>query len=409
MKICVLLDTRALPTIGGGYTFEQQLFQALLELAATSEHEFVVFTLGAKIPQKLVQETKIQFVALGEQQKKLRVILAGLRAVLSSRFKRRSLKRTRSLLTQFRYAINQNILEMHGVEFVWSLTPLNITLDTPYIVTVWDLEHRTQPYFPEMSRGDEWDQREYLAPAFRRATYVLTGTQIGKMQIERFYQNVPDRIKVLPLPTPQYALEAPISPSSTILSKYGLSQNGYLFYPAQFWPHKNHANLLYAAKLLNEQYGLNFPIVFVGSDKNNRGYIQELAQNLGLLQQVHFLGFVPQEELVTLYQGAFALTFMSLAGPDNIPPLEAFALGCPVIASNVSGAQEQLGNAALIVDGSDEKQIALAIKSLHESPELRQQVVQKGYQRAAQWTSHDYVREVLKILDEFEPIRRCWP
>jgi glycosyltransferase involved in cell wall biosynthesis len=408
MKIGVLLDTRALPTIGGGYTFEQQIFQALLDLATTSHHEFVVFTLGAKIPPKLAQETKIQFVALGEQQKKLRVILTGLRQVFASRVKRRTLQRSRSLLTQFRYAINQKILEIHGIDFVWSLTPLNIALDTPYIITIWDLEHRTQPFFPEMSQGDEWDQREYLAPAFRRATYVFTGTKIGKMQIERLYQNLPDRIKVLPLPTPQYALEAPVSPSSTILSKYGLSQNGYLFYPAQFWPHKNHANLLYAAKLLKEQDDLNFPIVFVGSDKNNRGYIQELAQQLDLIDQVHFLGFVPQEELVTLYQGAFALTFMSFAGPDNIPPLEAFALGCPVIASNVSGAQEQLGEAALIVNGIDAQQIASAIKSLSETPELREQLVQKGYQRAAQWTSYDYVREVLKIMDEFEPIRRCW-
>jgi glycosyltransferase involved in cell wall biosynthesis len=408
MKIGVLLDTRALPTIGGGYTFEQQIFQALLDLATTSQHEFVVFTLGAKVPKKLAQETKIQFVALGAKQKQLGVILTGLKQVLASRIKRRTLQRSRSLLTQFRYAVNQKILENHGVEFVWSLTPLNIALDTPYIITIWDLEHRTQPFFPEMSQGDEWDQREYLASAFRRAAYVFTGTQVGKGQIERLYQNFPDRIKVLPLPTPQYALEATVSPSQTILSKYGLRQNGYLFYPAQFWPHKNHANLLYAAKLLKEQYDLNFPIVLVGSDKNNRGYIQQLAQKFNLIDQVHFLGFVPQEELVTLYQGAFALTFMSCAGPDNIPPLEAFALGCPVIASNVSGAQEQLGNAALIVDGRDEKQIALAIKSLHESPELREQLVQKGYQRAAQWTSHDYVREVLKVLDEFEPIRRCW-
>jgi glycosyltransferase involved in cell wall biosynthesis len=408
MKVCLLLDTRALPTTGGGYTFEQQIFQALLERAETSHHEFIVFTLDRKIPQRLAKATNIQFVALADKQREITVIIAGLMQVISSRMKRRVLKRNRSFLTQLRQAINQEILQAYGINFVWSMTPLCIAVDTPYIITIWDMEYRTQPFFPEMCLGDEWDQREYLANEIRRASFVFTGTAVGKMQVEKIYQNFPDRVRILPLPTPQYALESGTSTTQAKLGKYGLALKSYLFYPAQFWPHKNHANLLYAVKRLNDQYNLRFPVVFVGSDKQNLNYIKHLAQSLDLSDQVHFLGFVPQEDLITLYQGAFALTFMSFGGPDNIPPLEAFALGCPVIASNVSAAQEQLGDAALIVDPSDEQQIATAIKLLHDDRDLYEKLVQKGYQRAAQWNSRDYVGEVLHILDAFEPIRRCW-
>jgi glycosyltransferase involved in cell wall biosynthesis len=132
------------------------------------------------------------------------------------------------------------------------------------------------------------------------------------------------------------------------------------------------------------------------------------AEELNLSTQVHFLGFVPREDLLSLYHNAFALTYLTFFGPENLPPLEAFALGCPVIASNVSGAQEQLGNAALLVDPKDPNQIALAIKSLHEDISLRYTLIQRGLERAHRWTGKDYVKGVFSILDEFEPIRRCW-
>jgi len=91
-----------------------------------------------------------------------------------------------------------------------------------------------------------------------------------------------------------------------------------------------------------------------------------------------------------------------------LPPLEAFALGCPVIASNVPGAQEQLGDAALLVDLRDEEEIAEAIKLLYEDSALRQKLINRGLERAAKWNGEDWVKNVFTVLDEFQTIRRCW-
>ena len=150
------------------------------------------------------------------------------------------------------------------------------------------------------------------------------------------------------------------------------------------------------------------PVVLVGSDQGNLKYIQRLANDLELSSQIYFLGFVPKADLFLLYQNAFALIFPTYFGPDNLPPLEAFASGCPVIASNVAGADEQLGDAALLFDPKSPKQMALAIKSLYDNPELRQTLIQRGVERAAKWSGQDYVRGVFAILREFEPIRQCW-
>ena len=161
-------------------------------------------------------------------------------------------------------------------------------------------------------------------------------------------------------------------------------------------------------KLL-DNHGLAMPAVFVGSDKGNLNHIKQMTNELGLARQVHFLGFVSQSDLISLYRNALALTYVSFCGPENLPPLEAFALGCPVVASEVPGAREQLGDAALLVDPCSPEEIGDAIKALHDDPNEARALVDKGRQRALRWTGHDFVRGVYKILDNFEPVRRSFP
>ena len=91
-------------------------------------------------------------------------------------------------------------------------------------------------------------------------------------------------------------------------------------------------------------------IVFVGADKGTQKHVMAEAEALGVARRVHTLGFVDRERLVALYQHAEALIYPSLFGPDNLPPLEAMALGCPVIAARVDGADEQIGDAGILVD-----------------------------------------------------------
>jgi glycosyltransferase involved in cell wall biosynthesis len=236
---------------------------------------------------------------------------------------------------------------------------------------------------------------------------IIAGTDVGRMEIERFYQVTSNRIRILPHPTPTFTLRAQQNDLEEILKKYGLKRN-YLFYPAQFWSHKNHVNLLRAVGILKQEHQVEFQLVFVGSDKGNQEYVESFAAQLKPSLNVAFLGFVPLEDLIAFYRGAFALTYVTFFGPENLPPLEAFALGCPVIASNVAGSHEQLGDAALLIDPRKPAEIANAIKTLHEDGGLRRELIAKGHTRAERWTATDFVRGVFNALDEFEPVRSCW-
>src|SRR6185436_3788013 len=97
---------------------------------------------------------------------------------------------------------------------------------------------------------------------------------------------------------------------TSLREKYKI-EGPYLFYPAQFWPHKNHINLLRAIKLLKERDGLKFTLVLSGSDHGNASYVKQTADELGLADQVIFAGFVPYEDIMAFYKHAFALTFVT--------------------------------------------------------------------------------------------------
>ena len=204
-------------------------------------------------------------------------------------------------------------------------------------------------------------------------------------------------MRTLPHPTPNLEL--------TTESHHHTSP--YLFYPAQYWPHKNHAALLAALAELNRRSATPYNLVCVGSDKGGLDHVRALVQELGLSEYVQLLGFVETEQLVALYRGAHALVYLSFFGPENLPPLEACRLGCPVICADIPGAREQLGDAALFVPPTDAQRIANAVHSVEDS-ELRWQLVESGRRRADERSAERYVRGVLEFLDEFEPIRRCW-
>jgi len=393
MKVGVFLEDFS-PEVGGGYTIQEDIFRALLDLIDETNHSFVLF---CRRPESFQSYLKPRLEVVGfpgnVSQRVFARAQSGLNSLLDNRQRQTRL---------------EQLCNEAGVEFMWFVGAEAVQIDLPYMAIVWDLQHRLQPWFPEISSAGTWRQREtFYGEYLRRATFIIAGTEAGRLEIERFYQVTSNRIKILPHPTPAFVLKSETSDVESVLKEYGLRTN-YLFYPAQFWSHKNHVNLLLAAAALKRDHQIDMPVVFAGSDKGNADYVRTFASQLQPSIDVSFLGFVPVEDLVALYRGAFALSYVTFFGPENLPTLEAFALGCPVVASDVSGAREQLGDAALFVDPRNPLEIAAAVKQLHDDESLRRTLIDKGRARAERWTAKDFVRGVFAAFDEFEPVRRCW-
>jgi len=392
------------PTSGGGYTFQREIFKAISKLSHQSVHEFFLIT----HPQESIQRDSLDSIEIILVEQPSSYLEQSVSLKKTSWFKSKqkqidqSPHRSQDVISAFDYTVWK-----HNIEFVWFLTPAYELTNVPYIATVWDLQHRLQPWFPEVGNLLEWNGREsYISTYLRRAAYIIAPNEAGKKEVHLFYQIPEDRVICLPHPAPEL-VSVTEKDEQDILGKYGL-QPGFLFYPAQYWAHKNHAGLLYALKMLKEIYCLTLPVVFVGSDKGNIVYIKNLAVELNVQSQVHFLGFVTDSEMTVFYKNALALVYVSFFGPENLPPLEAFSLGCPVIASCVNGASEQFGEAALLVTPASTNEIALAIKSLLDDQQLRQTLITRGFEQIKNASSDDYVKRVFTLLDEFSMIRRTW-
>jgi hypothetical protein len=387
------------PDVGGGFTFQDDVFRAFAKVSGQSSHRFVALGSSEYL------QTYVRTVSEGGNLQAARV------AMTPAGRRREALKSYSPLL---RRLLGPGPLARaacsHKLDCVWYVGGgAYEAIDTPYVATVWDLQHRMTPWFPEMSAGGTWEARELSYRHFlQRSSYVVTGTEVGRAEIALCYGVGRDRIRLLPHPTPAFALDNGPRSESGVAMRLGLPAT-YLLYPAQFWPHKNHINLLLALATLREQCGLVLPLVLAGSEKGNVDYVRKTAERLNLSQQVFFTGFVTQPELVDLYRGASMLVYASLCGPENLPPLEAFALGCPVAAADVPGAREQLKEAAVLFNPTDPADMAEKIRMLHSDARLRTELRANGYARAEAWTARDFALGMLALFDEFSTHRRCWP
>ena len=150
-------------------------------------------------------------------------------------------------------------------------------------------------------------------------------------------------------------------------------------------------------------------LVLTGADRGTRAHVMRIAEQLGVAARVHALGFVDRDMLVALYRHAEALIHPSLFGPDNLPPLEAMALGCPVIAASSDGADAHFGDAAVLVDGLDAGAFATAILRLRSDSTRRADLVARGRERAELHTAAGYATSVLRFIDtRIAPARALW-
>jgi glycosyltransferase involved in cell wall biosynthesis len=302
------------------------------------------------------------------------------------------------------------ILDQHGVDVVicFSWVPMYLH-HHPFIATVYDLCHREHCEFPEVSESYNFETREaYFREILPRALAVLVSSPSLGRSVGRIYGVEQSRLTVLPF-LPALQCRSPADPEDVarVALKYSLPAD-YVFYPAQFWPHKNHVYLLEALKALETSDGIAMHAVFSGSDLGNKKYIRQVAERLEISDRVHFLGFVNSADMSALYTGARALVMPTYFGPTNIPPLEALAIGCPVIYSDLPEFREEMGDAVLYCDLRDPASLAAQIKAIFSQTDIVDALRRAGAAFAERTVPGIYVERLQALLDEFDYVRRRW-
>jgi len=296
----------------------------------------------------------------------------------------------------------ERMLIKDGIDLVYFLAPSSTPLllrNLNYVLTVWDICHRDSPEFPEVRNNGESKWRDYsLQNTLSKAVLTLVDSTELRDRLQAQFGVSADRL----LPMPFSA--APHLQNTRPLPR---PEDGYLYYPAQFWAHKNHVRILEALKILAED-GLRPNVVFSGGDKGCLDHIKALSSRFGLDQQVKIAGFVQPEEMVGLFEGAAAVLMPSYFGPTNLPPLEAWKMRRPLICSTVMS--KQVGDAAITFDPDRADDLAQAIRDVLQK-NIADQLVERGSTRLEELEAQRMQAETdfVAKLESYGAKRRCWP
>ncbi len=300
-------------------------------------------------------------------------------------------RRSLADLLRMSRAVARERLDLFFFPSVYSWFPL--LKPVPAIVCIHDAIAERNPDFAFASRRHELFWRWKVRLAIAQCRTILTVSQYSRRRLLAEWTLEPDRIRVV--------YEA-ASPKFRRIDYPALEP--YLLYVGGISPNKNLATLVRAfARVRAAHRGLK---LILAGDYQSDGFkssypqLRVLIEALGLGREVVFRGYVPDDELCLLYNGARVFVMPSLDEGFGLPVLEAMACGTPVVAGAGNAVEEVAGTAALLVDPREEGALASAISRVLDDPLLAARLSGRSLERAAQFSWARAARELLAIFRE---------
>jgi glycosyltransferase involved in cell wall biosynthesis len=184
-----------------------------------------------------------------------------------------------------------------------------------------------------------------------------------------------------------------------IRARYALGDNSYLLYVGNVEPRKNLSAIIsaYAEVLKSKELKPKPRLVIAGSDSGLCNDVFALPARLGISQDVSFIGPVADDELPLLYADAALFLFPSLHEGFGLPVLEAMACGTPVVTSNVTSLPEIAGDAAVVIDPTNTRELSDAMTAVLTHETLAEELREKGLDRARRFTWEETARQTLQV------------
>lgn len=299
-------------------------------------------------------------------------------------------------------------LALHPPEVLFvpaHVLPLGAPLQrlTRTVVTIHDLGYlhfpaahtRAQRLYLRLStQWSAWAATRLIAISAATRDDLVRFTGVAREKIAVVHHGLAARFRPVEDPAQLAAAQA----------RYGI-RSPYLLYVGSIQPRKNLLRLIDAFAAAVQPVDASRPpalrdlhLVLAGK----RGWLSEAierrAAERGVADRVRFVGYLPDADVPALLSGALTFAFPSLYEGFGMPVLEAMACGTPVLTATTSALPEVAGDAALLVDPSDQAAIAEALAQLAISATLRADLRARGLERAAQFTWARCAAETLAVL-----------
>lgn len=386
----IALYVEADPTVGGGYSYWQAILHSLSDICQKNGWKLFVFSSIESWRQE-AKKYGVEYVnsSINKIQAAENLLIKKICT------KEQYLNKIGTIIPYLGRAVTGNI------KLVFSSRPsnkLHNDLGIDQVCPIWDLMHIYEPQFKEVNSSKQvYLRNKKFTDICISSKIVLVDSEVGREQIIESYGDIArrleEKIEILPFIPAAYIFDG----DEEVCTELKFAK--FVFYPAQFWSHKNHIRLIKAIKKLKEE-GLVVNLVLVGAEKNSYSDVITTIKELKLERQIQIMGFVPDREMVYLYRRARLLCMPTFFGPTNIPPLEAFALGCPVAISGIYATPEQVGDAALLFDPNSVDEIADCIKMLWTDDGLCADLIQKGFAKTKSWGQEQFTNRLEEIIEK---------
>ncbi|MFC1932145.1 glycosyltransferase family 4 protein [Chloroflexota bacterium] len=249
----------------------------------------------------------------------------------------------------------------------------------PYIVTVHDLVRFYRRLDQETIMEKILLRLDIIG--IKRASHIIAISQHTKNDLIKYMKIPEEKISVI---------YNGIDPS--IFKPYDvrlrLLDKPYVLYVGSERPRKNLNRLFEAFAMLEKEFP-DLKLLKVGPvgryDKYRQNSERKLT-NLGITRDVTFVDYVSEPDLACYYCSAMLLAYPSLYEGFGLPPVEAMACGCPVVASNTSSLPEVIGEAGIMVDPYDTDSLAQAMRRVLTDEKLRNDMIKKGLEQSKKFT-----------------------
>lgn len=274
----------------------------------------------------------------------------------------------------------------------------------PVVNTIHDLSFE---HLPETFKGRSWRQmRLTIRRSAQTAAHIITDSNYSRDDILRTYSLPPERITATPL-----AASSRFKPVKDqreierVREKYGIAGD-YILTVGSIQPRKNMPRLIRAFAALCRESNLDSLPKLVVAGKRAWLYDETLsaAESSAVRRQISFVGYVPEVDLPALYTAARCFVYPSYFEGFGIPTLEAMSCGTPTITGDRTCFPEIVGDAGLMVNPFDEKEILQAIVAVVTDNQLRDSLIEKGLKRAA---AYSWTATAQKTLEIYEMVHKA--
>ena len=279
---------------------------------------------------------------------------------------------------------------------------------------IWDLDHKKNSQFPEHNVNNVYEQKEKLfKEIIARAFKIIVPHESNKKDLINFYKA--DNTKIITqnfipmLPTIYNENKLNKEFYENLFANFKLpSDKKIIFYPAQFWAHKNHKYIIDAAEILKNEKNTKFLFVFCGGNKGNLRYIKDLITKKKLDNFIKILTFLSDDELISLYLNSDGVVMPTYCGPTNLPIYESFYFKKIIFYTKDLIQNDSINDHLINIDITSPKDFCSQLEIYSDNSKI-EKIVENNFKYYELICDENiFKRTYENILSEFDYLLRRW-